>query len=614
MAKTTGGLGGKADSTLVQSAFMLGRSAVPGDWSNIFNKQYEGLIAAHKARAEAYGDALETIAESTGDVLETIVEQKEERKETRETKFDEIQEQIDAGINDLVQTHTKKTIGNKKNVQHYQQGGGMPKWNSDAYQNRLEKYKSELEVLDNKTFRNKKDREKRAEIYRKLDQLKKNMINEKGTWRTTVDAHANDFVNLDLSYKDNKDRQMLLSQYLKYNSNYEDQEIEVWLDDNDKKMITYTAGRLRKQYEENLRQAIRYGTEEDIAGIKKQIAELGDAPSKSITISEEELFAGVQYKDAATETALTGLTATSIDNAAEYLDKKSGTYVVTNYDELSINNIAKTKEILGKADVNLLDLATRDMENIPGQTEPKNFAKDLDKYISNASYEEFGIDISAVEAADTDGDGRISNEEYEATLRKAEEDGDKIDPKFKKKLIETILGNEDMLKNELANWWDHINRDRFNARRAKLDNITTNNNNNNNTTPLIKLPWGEFSRRKDQEKNLTTVMAIANNQKTIKVGNVTWELQDNGDYMAIRQYTGQKLENIDKATAPRLTKTTMIQEYGGMYSGIPNDYDWGDKGDNTWKEIAARGYTPMANLGQSEMGKTNVLGKGLEQQ
>jgi hypothetical protein len=455
MAKTTGGLGGKADSTLVQSSFMLGRSAVPGDWSNIFNKQYEGLIAAHKTRAQAYGFALGTIAKTTGDVLETITEQKGERKETRETKFDEIQEQIDAGINDLVQTHAKKTIGNKKNVQHYQQGGGMPKWNSDAYQNRLEEYKSELEALDNKTFLNKKDREKRTEIYRKLDQLKKNMINEKGIWRTIVDAHANNSINLDLSYKDNKDRQMLLSQYLGYDSNYEDQEIEVWLDDdnNDKKMITYTPGRLGKQYKaNNLRNPTLFG--------EYHIDPVGGTP---ITISEEELFAGVQYKDVATETALTGLTATSIDNAAEYLDKDSKTYVVTNYDELSINNIAKTKEILGKDDVNLLDLATRDMENIPGQTRVRNFVKELDEYISNTTYEKLGIDINAIEAADTDGDGRISNEEGE-TL---------INPKDKKQLIETILGNEDMLKNELANWWDHINRDRFNARRTKLDNITT---------------------------------------------------------------------------------------------------------------------------------------------
>ena len=254
MAKTTGGLGGRADSTLVSAAFMLGKSAVPGDWSNIFNKQYEGLIAAHKTRAQAYGFALKNIAETTGDVLETITEQGELKKEKMETRTGEVQEQIDAleaGINNLIQTHADKTI--KKEAQHYQQGGGMPKENSEAYQNRLEEYKSQLEVYANKTFLSKEDRKNQTEIYRKLDQLKKNMINEKGTWRTTVDAHANNFINLDLSYKDNKDRQMLLAQYLGHDSNYEDQEIEVWLDDNDKKMITYTPNRLGKQYKANLR-------------------------------------------------------------------------------------------------------------------------------------------------------------------------------------------------------------------------------------------------------------------------------------------------------------------------------------------------------------------------
>ena len=40
-----------ADSVLVNSAHKLGMSRVPGDTAEIFNKQYEGLIAYHKAEA-----------------------------------------------------------------------------------------------------------------------------------------------------------------------------------------------------------------------------------------------------------------------------------------------------------------------------------------------------------------------------------------------------------------------------------------------------------------------------------------------------------------------------------------------------------------------------------
>ena len=40
-----------ADSVLVNAAHKLGMSRVPGDTAEIFNKQYEGLIAYHKAEA-----------------------------------------------------------------------------------------------------------------------------------------------------------------------------------------------------------------------------------------------------------------------------------------------------------------------------------------------------------------------------------------------------------------------------------------------------------------------------------------------------------------------------------------------------------------------------------
>ena len=42
-----------ADSVLVNAAHRLGMSRVPGDTSEIFNRQYEGLIEYHKASADA---------------------------------------------------------------------------------------------------------------------------------------------------------------------------------------------------------------------------------------------------------------------------------------------------------------------------------------------------------------------------------------------------------------------------------------------------------------------------------------------------------------------------------------------------------------------------------
>jgi hypothetical protein len=41
-----------ADSVLVNAALQLGMSRVPGDTAEIFNKQYEGLIAYNQAKAD----------------------------------------------------------------------------------------------------------------------------------------------------------------------------------------------------------------------------------------------------------------------------------------------------------------------------------------------------------------------------------------------------------------------------------------------------------------------------------------------------------------------------------------------------------------------------------
>ena len=48
----------KADGVLVQAAGNLGRSRIPGDTSEIFNKQYEGLIAYNQAKWGTIGKAI----------------------------------------------------------------------------------------------------------------------------------------------------------------------------------------------------------------------------------------------------------------------------------------------------------------------------------------------------------------------------------------------------------------------------------------------------------------------------------------------------------------------------------------------------------------------------
>ena len=58
----------KADKGLLAISKDLGDSKKPGDFSEIFNKQNEGLIAANKAKAEIVGDVIGGL----NDVADTV--------------------------------------------------------------------------------------------------------------------------------------------------------------------------------------------------------------------------------------------------------------------------------------------------------------------------------------------------------------------------------------------------------------------------------------------------------------------------------------------------------------------------------------------------------------
>ena len=83
-----------ADSTLVQAAFNLGKSRVPGDYSSIFNKQYEGLVAFQKARYEGYGDIVKEIGSSVTAINKEVKERKKADAEADNLLFKDTYETI----------------------------------------------------------------------------------------------------------------------------------------------------------------------------------------------------------------------------------------------------------------------------------------------------------------------------------------------------------------------------------------------------------------------------------------------------------------------------------------------------------------------------------------
>ena len=74
-----------ADAALVNAAYRMGMASVPGDHSASFNKQYEGIIAANKAKAEMFGQVVETISGA----VQTYVDVKKGREDKLDKAFTE---------------------------------------------------------------------------------------------------------------------------------------------------------------------------------------------------------------------------------------------------------------------------------------------------------------------------------------------------------------------------------------------------------------------------------------------------------------------------------------------------------------------------------------------
>jgi len=99
-----------ADSVLVNAAFELGKSKIPGDYSDIFNKQYEGLIEFNNQRAKSMVD----ITEAAGGLVvqgvktwQELVKRKEEAEALAAAKnkeftdgWKEMSKDISAAVNE----------------------------------------------------------------------------------------------------------------------------------------------------------------------------------------------------------------------------------------------------------------------------------------------------------------------------------------------------------------------------------------------------------------------------------------------------------------------------------------------------------------------------------
>ena len=231
-----------ADPTLIQAAFNLGKSKVPGDYSNIFNKQYEGLIASNKARYKAMGD----VAKTVGDTVE-VVSGKIEARQKADMKADNLlfNDAYEGVATDISNASLQKS-GKK-----FQEGSSQNKAHVDAATAKFDNLKDQLSVLSNKSFLSKADKKLQTDLRRKTEKMKKSLVDAKGNVIANTSAYLEGHVNNSLSFKGNPEEQVLFAQVHDPDADLEALGISVYWDENEELNYSYTPNRLQKEYERN---------------------------------------------------------------------------------------------------------------------------------------------------------------------------------------------------------------------------------------------------------------------------------------------------------------------------------------------------------------------------
>ena len=232
-----------ADSTLVQAAFNLGKSRIPGDFSDIFNKQYEGLIEYQKQRYKGIGDTFQTLAKEGGKFTTAVLAQKKESIEADNLLFENTYEETATNVSTAKLSEAGK---------HYEtEGAGQNTDHINAANNKFEDLKSQLSVLSDKVLPTKADKKLQVELRKKAETMKKNLVEAKAGVISRTSAYKEGFVNNKLSFEGSPNEQLLFAQVHDPNANLEALGIRTFWDDNEQLQYEYTPNRLQKEYEIN---------------------------------------------------------------------------------------------------------------------------------------------------------------------------------------------------------------------------------------------------------------------------------------------------------------------------------------------------------------------------
>ena len=332
-----------ADSTLVKAAFDLGKSRVPGDFSAIFNKQYEGLIAFNNQRAQGMADITKAAGGLAIDLTKAGVEIAQKNKE------------FNAEYKSMTDDYTSAL--NAESADIYKKGSSQNQSVVDHAHGVIDDYKAQITGLQADGNPNKKTKKKIMELYGDLEKFRGKLNEERANVLIANELYETDEVDLANSYGGDPNLQAVAAIQRSPKGDQKAMGISYFRNEDNDLVMRYPTNILNFAYLEGVRKdQMQAASGVDSPGLDKSTqSTLPQAEYETITV--KALNSMIVKKDHMSNNAANGV----IEEAAlasKAQDKSTKKLMHGDFSRIKVQTYDKFYDIFKSKDANIQYLAT----------------------------------------------------------------------------------------------------------------------------------------------------------------------------------------------------------------------------------------------------------------
>ena len=441
-----------ADATLVKAAFDLGKSRVPGDFSAIFNKQYEGLVEFNNQRAQGMADITKAAGGLAIDLTKAGVEIAQKNKEFNA----EYKSMTDDYVSAL----------NTESADIYKKGSSQNQSVVDHAHGVIDDYKAQITELQAGGDPNKKTKKEIMGLYGDLEKFRGKLNEERANVLIANELYETDEVDLANSYGGDPNLQAVAAIQRSPKGDQKAMGISYFRNEDNDLVMRYPTNILNFAYLEGVRkdQMQAAGGNPDLSGVDSTgLDESTQSTAEYETITVKALNSMIKKKDHATHNAANGL-IDEAQMASKALDKGTKKLMHGDFSRIKQGTYDKYYDIFKSKEANINYLSTNPL-TIGYSSSKRTYKQDLamNQDINVAVIETLGIGSDEFTAKELK-DGKISP----AELAKHDE--------AKAAIIEKLTNPQTesdrlIAASELAKYWTQHAEAEFNYSRTPPDKV-----------------------------------------------------------------------------------------------------------------------------------------------